>query len=87
MIGARQLWQAALTELQVTMPVQSFQTWLKNTAIAAFENDTIVIAVPSNFAKEWLEKRHSRQIVETLSNLLGYSVQVQFHVTAHRLTR
>jgi hypothetical protein len=80
MISARQLWQAALTELKVTVPAQSFQTWLNSTSIAAFENGTVVIAVPSNFAKEWLEKRYGRQIADTLYNVIGYRVGVRFEV-------
>lgn len=81
-IGVRQLWQAALTELQAIVPSQSFHTWLKSTSIAAFENGTVVIAVPSNFAKEWLEKRYSRQIAETLYTVIGYKVNVRFEVRA-----
>ncbi len=81
-ISARQLWQAALAELQTTIPAQSFQTWLRSTSIAGFAEDTVVVAVPSNFAKEWLEKRFSRQIAETLYNVLGYAVDVRFEVKA-----
>lgn len=79
-ISARQLWQAALAELQITIPAQSFQTWLRSTSIAGFHEDTVVVAVPSSFAKEWLEKRFSRQIAEALYNVLGYAVDVRFEV-------
>ena len=54
-MNAKQVWQAALGELQMKVPGPSFQTWLRNTSISAFENDRVIIAVPSNFAKEWLE--------------------------------
>jgi chromosomal replication initiator protein len=80
-MNAKQVWQAALGELQVKVPGPSFQTWLKNTSIASFEEGkSVAIAVPSNFAKEWLEKRYSRQIAETLQNVLGYPVEVRFEV-------
>lgn len=80
-MNAKQVWQAALGELQVKVPGPSFQTWLKNTSIAAFEVDNrVVIAVPSNFAKEWLERRFSKLIGETLNNVLGYKVDVRFEV-------
>jgi hypothetical protein len=80
MVSARQLWQAALAELQNVVPAQSFNTWLKNTSIAAFDNATITIAVPSNFAKEWIETRYGNQIAETLHNVIGYKVEVCFAV-------
>ncbi len=80
-MNAKQVWQAALGELQVKVPGPSFQTWLKNTSIASFEEGkAIAIAVPSNFAKEWLEKRYSKQIAETLQNVLGHAVEVRFEV-------
>jgi chromosomal replication initiator protein len=80
-MNAKQVWQAALGELQVKVPGPSFQTWLKNTSIASFEEGkAVAIAVPSNFAKEWLEKRYSKQIAETLQNVLGYPVEVRFEV-------
>lgn len=79
-MNAKQVWQAALGELQVKVPGPSFQTWLKNTSIASFENNVVAISVPSNFAKEWLEKRFSKLITETLNNVLGYKVEVRFEV-------
>ncbi|HEX9989436.1 MAG TPA: chromosomal replication initiator protein DnaA [Chloroflexia bacterium] len=80
MNNAKQVWQAALGELQVKVPGPSFQTWLKNTSIATFEEHKVVIAVPSNFAMEWLEKRYSKLIGETLNNVLGHKVEVKFEV-------
>jgi chromosomal replication initiator protein len=80
MNNAKQVWQAALGELQVKVPGPSFQTWLKNTSIATFEEHKVVIAVPSNFAMEWLEKRYSKLIGETLNNVLGRKVEVKFEV-------
>jgi chromosomal replication initiator protein len=83
-MNAKQIWQAALGELQVKVPGPSFQTWLKNTSIVALEgnegNRVAVIAVPSNFAKEWLENKFLKPISETLHNVLGYRVEVRFEV-------
>lgn len=80
-MNAKQLWQAALGDLQMKVPGPSFQTWLKNTSIAQFEEGKLVaIAVPSNFAKEWLEKRYSKEIAGTLKSILGYEVDVRFEV-------
>ena len=81
-MNAKQVWQAALGELQLKVPGPSFQTWLRNTSISDFQNGTAVIAVPSNFAKEWLEKRFSKIITETLRNVLGHDVEVRFEVKA-----
>lgn len=79
-MNAKQVWQAALGELQLKVPGPSFQTWLRNTSISDFKDGVVVIAVPSNFAKEWLENRFSKQITETLKNILGREVEVRFEV-------
>lgn len=81
-MNAKQVWQAALGELQVKVPGPSFQTWLRNTSISSFQQGIVVIAVPSNFAKEWLEKRFSKIITETLNNVMASQVEVRFEVKA-----
>src|SRR5436190_7141954 len=81
-MNAKQVWQAALGELQLKVPGPSFQTWLRTTSISEFRDGAVVIAVPSNFAREWLEKRFTKVITETLNNILGREVDVQFEVKA-----
>src|SRR5438034_8920402 len=81
-MNAKQVWQAALGELQLKVPGPSFQTWLRTTTISEVRDGAVVIAVPSNFAKEWLEKRFTRVIAETLNNILGREVEVCFEVKA-----
>src|SRR5438552_2683899 len=81
-MNAKQVWQAALGELQLKVPGPSFQTWLRTTTISEFRDGAVVIAVPSNFAREWLEKRFTRVITETLNNILGHEVEVCFEVKA-----
>src|ERR671936_397753 len=81
-MNAKQVWQAALGELQLKVPGPSFQTWLRTTTISEVRDGAVVIAVPSNFAREWLEKRFTRVIAETLRNVLGREVEVCFEVKA-----
>ena len=79
-MNAKQVWQAALGELQLKVPGPSYQTWLRNTSIAEWKESMVAIAVPSNFAKEWLEKRFSKLIADTLNNIVGHPVEVRFEV-------
>jgi len=81
-MNAKQVWQAALGELQLKVPGPSFQTWLKTTTVSEIRDSAVVIAVPSNFAREWLEKRYTRVITETLKNIMGREVEVRFEVKA-----
>ena len=75
-----QAWQAALGELQLQMTRATFETWVKQTSVQSYEDGVFVIAVRSNFAKEWLENRLLGLIKRTLSNIVGRSIEVRFAV-------
>jgi chromosomal replication initiator protein len=79
-MNAKQVWQAALGELQLQMSRANFEVWLKNTSMVALEDGLAVIGVPNTFAKEWLEKRFMHVIRGALINVLGYTVDVKFRV-------
>ncbi|MFA4871719.1 MAG: chromosomal replication initiator protein DnaA [Patescibacteria group bacterium] len=65
----QQLWQAALGELELLLSKANFTTWFKNTAIIAFENEKITLAVPNGFTKAWLEKKYHQTILKALRNV------------------
>ena len=79
-MDAKQVWRAALGELQVSLSPANFETWLKETAIVAVDDNRFRVAVPNGFAKDWLETRYRSLICQTLARVVGYSVQVDFEV-------
>ena len=79
-MDAKQVWRAALGELQVSLSPANYETWLKDTALVAVDDNGFRIAVPNGFAKDWLETRYRSLISQTLARIVGYSVQVEFVV-------
>src|SRR6188474_1895185 len=79
-MDAKQVWRAALGELQVSLSPANFETWLKETALVAVDDNRFRVAVPNGFAKDWLENRYRSLISQTLARIVGYSVQVEFAV-------
>ncbi|HEY5520953.1 MAG TPA: chromosomal replication initiator protein DnaA [Candidatus Limnocylindrales bacterium] len=79
-MDAKQVWRAALGELQVSLSPANFETWLKETALVAVDDNRFRVAVPNGFAKDWLETRYRPLISQTLARVVGYSVQVDFEV-------
>ena len=79
-MDAKQVWRAALGELQVSLSPANYETWLKDTALVGVEADRFRIAVPNGFAKDWLENRYRSLIAQTLARVVGYSVNVEFEV-------
>ena len=79
-MDAKQVWRAALGELQVSLSPANYETWLKDTALVGVEGDRFRVAVPNGFAKDWLENRYRSLIAQTLARVVGYSVNVEFEV-------
>ncbi|HUQ44476.1 MAG TPA: chromosomal replication initiator protein DnaA [Candidatus Limnocylindria bacterium] len=81
-MDAKQVWRAALGELQVTLSPANFETWLRDTALVEVDDTRFRISVPNGFAKDWLESRYRSLISQTLGRIVGYGVQVEFFVGA-----
>ena len=79
-MDAKQVWRAALGELQVSLSPANYETWLRDTQLLDVDEQHFRIAVPNGFAKDWLESRYRSLISQTLARIVGYSVQVEFVV-------
>jgi chromosomal replication initiator protein len=79
-MDAKQVWRAALGELQVSLSPANYETWLRETQLVDVDEQRFRIAVPNGFAKDWLETRYRSLISQTLARIVGYSVQVEFVV-------
>jgi len=80
---SRELWEAALDELQRQMTRATFDTWLRNSYIVAVAGDHLVVAADSPYAVAWLENRLDPLIGRAPAHLLGRPVTVEYrYVTA-----
>ena len=79
-MDTKQVWRAALGELQVSLSPANYETWLRDTQLLDVDEQRFRIAVPNGFAKDWLETRYRSLISQTLARIVGYSVQVEFVV-------
>ncbi len=74
----KQLWHAALGELQLALTKANYDTWFKDTAIVSEEDDVYCVGVPNAFAREWLENKYRQQVRDALRHLVGRTVDVRF---------
>lgn len=72
------LWQQILTIIQTKLSKPSFDTWLKSTKATVFNDSTVIICAPNNFAQEWLESRYTKLIETTIYDFTGKHVSVKF---------
>lgn len=77
----KELWKAALGEIQLNISKANFLTWFKDTFIADRKDKTVYIGVPSNFAKEWLENKYHKTIFQALSHLNPDILKVDYIVS------
>ena len=82
-MDAKQVWRAALGELQVSLSPANFETWLRDTYLVEVDDQRFRIAVPNGFAKDWLDTRYRSLISQTLARVVGYSVQIEFVVAGN----
>ena len=75
---AADLWQKTLATLETKLSKPSFETWFKSTKPVSYESNTLIVSVPNDFARDWLESRYSIIIKETLNVLTMKEVAVKF---------
>lgn len=73
-----ELWQKALTMMEKQVSKLSFDTWLKPTKPIQFNNYTMVIEVPHDFAKDWLENQYYDLIKDSLEEVTNHEVGISF---------
>lgn len=74
------IWSQALEVLERQLPQANFEAWLKKTRPLAFSDDTMVVAVQNDFAKDRLESRYASLIRQTLREVTKRNITLQFMV-------
>ncbi len=80
------VWKEALNELKDHLSVPTFETWFRSVKLASDTGDTVVLEVPSEFAKEWLDTRYRSLIESTLSDIKKEKIKLDFIVAKKEKT-
>lgn len=78
-----QLWQNALGEIELQVSKPNFMTWLKNSRLLDKQDGVVLVSLPNNFAKEWVENKYNKIILSALRNLDQNTKKVKFTVHNH----
>ena len=85
-----ELWQAVLAQLQFQISPANFATWLKNTYILSKKDGQLLISVPNNFSKEWLENKYNKLIFHIIHGLdlevkeVKYTIEKSIAFSPHK---
>jgi chromosomal replication initiator protein len=74
------IWRSAYGELQLQLPRETFNMWLKDSKFLAHEDGSFIIGVANTYARDWLEQRLKKLITQTVSHLAGCTVELTFVV-------
>ncbi|MHB9095229.1 MAG: chromosomal replication initiator protein DnaA [Eubacteriales bacterium] len=73
-----EIWQKALEIMEKQISKPSFETWLKSAKPFQFQNHTMTIEVPNDFAKDWLESRYYDLIKDSLEEVVNHEISLSF---------
>lgn len=79
------IWNQTLAIIEQKISGPSFETWLKDTEAVDMVGNNLIIGVPTEFVKEWLENRYAQLIREILLEVTGVNLRISFIVGNKRL--
>jgi chromosomal replication initiator protein len=82
--SADDLWDIALTQLQLQVTRPNYETWLKDTVAVRFDNGLFVVGAPNDFATTWLSTKLRPLVAKTLTTIIGRPVEVAFELLGSR---
>lgn len=74
------LWQSALNEIELSLTRANFNTWFKNTEIVSFTDTTVIIRVPNDFSRAWLQDKYEAEIKKSLLKSLPQLASIEYRV-------
>lgn len=64
-----QLWNSALSQIEIELSRVNFNTWFKNTRIVDYKEGEVFIGVPNEFVKDWLNQKYHKFILRILRTI------------------
>lgn len=74
------LWIRAKRQIEARMTLAAKDAWLPALRPVGFDDDSFLVTVPNEFARQWLEQRCGDAVSRTLSDAVRRRVRVQFVV-------
>ena len=75
-----ELWEQILERARISLPEQSFNTWLAAADVVSWADGVLHVTAPSRFHAEWLEDKYGGMLSEIAGGVVGQAVT--FRVTA-----
>ena len=77
----KELWDHALSEIELYVSKANFGTWFRNTIIIKQDGGTVFLGVPNAFVKDWLQNKYHIFILKALRNHVEYIKNIEYVIT------
>lgn len=78
------LWQKCLAIISDNVDGQVFRTWFEPTNALRWQDNVLVLQVPSQFFLEWIEEHYYKLLQKTLYQVLGPKSRLQYQVVVKK---
>jgi len=75
-----ELWENVLSDIEVQVSKPNFLTWFKNSRLLESRDGSALVALPNNFAKEWVETKYHKLILGSIRSIDGSTKQIEYVV-------
>ena len=83
MTTTRELWENALTDLELTLPKAAFSTWFRDTHIVRVDDGVVSVGVPSQFVRDWFTTKYHKLILASLRRLSENVRTIEYVISKH----
>ena len=59
-------WESVLSSIKNEIPERNFNTWFSGTHITEIQKETVVIGVPNEFTKTWIQNKYVAIIIQNI---------------------
>ena len=80
MTRSADLWQQALSELELLVDRESFATWFSPTKYGGIDNKELIVSVPNSSCKKWLLSNYLDEITAAINKLNHDDLSIEFRV-------
>jgi chromosomal replication initiator protein len=72
------IWRSVLSEMENILSKPSYETWLKTTKPLVLQNETLIVEVPNEFTKDWLQNHYRKTISKALQKVSNCDYYIHF---------
>ncbi len=79
------IWNLTMAEIEKNLSRPSFETWLKSTKPLSLRDKTVLVEVPNDFTRDWLEKRYKDLILNALYVVTNINYELCFTISPQEI--